>query len=225
MMTSFATLTIGQAPRSDITPLLMTHLPDEPVTHVGLLDGLSREQIEQRYAPQEGEAVLVALLLDGSQVLLAAAGAERGLQEKIHQLEAQGCATILLLCGGEFSSLHADSAWLIEPERMIPPLIGAMVGTHRAGIVVPVESQIGWQTNKWRKLEQAPCFAVASPYLPDDQALTDAAIRFAEQGAEVVVLDCFGYNHHHVEVLEQHLDIPVLLANVLMVQLAAELVA
>lgn len=225
MMTSFATLTIGQAPRSDITPLLMTHLPDEPVTHVGLLDGLSREQIEQRYAPQEGEAVLVALLLDGSQVLLAAAGAERGLQEKIHQLEAQGCATILLLCGGEFSSLHADSALLIEPERMIPPLIGAMVGTHRAGIVVPVESQICWQTNKWRKLEQAPCFAVASPYLPDDQALTDAAIRFAEQGAEVVVLDCFGYNHHHVEVLEQHLDIPVLLANVLMVQLAAELVA
>ena len=225
MMTSFATLTIGQAPRSDITPLLMTHLPDEPVTHVGLLDGLSREQIEQRYAPQEGEAVLVALLLDGSQVLLAAAGAERGLQEKIHQLEAQGCATILLLCGGEFSSLHADSALLIEPERMIPPLIGAMVGTHRAGIVVPVESQIGWQANKWRKLEKPPCFAVASPYLTDDQALTEAAKRFAEQGAEVVVLDCIGYNHHHVKVLEQHLDVPVLLANVLMVQLAAELVA
>ncbi len=225
MMTSFATLTIGQAPRSDIMPLLTAHLPDEPVTHFGLLDGLSREQIEQRYAPQEGDAVLVAVLLDGSQILLSAANAERGLQEKIDQLEAQGCTTILLLCGGEFSQLHASSALLIEPERMIPPLIGAMVGTHRAGIVVPVESQIGWQANKWRKLEKPPCFAVASPYLTDDQALTEAAKRFAEQGAEVVVLDCIGYNHHHVKVLEQHLDVPVLLANVLMVQLAAELVA
>ena len=225
MMTSFATLTIGQAPRSDILPLLTAHLPDEPVTHFGLLDGLSREQIEQRYAPQEGDAVLVAVLLDGSQILLSAANAERGLQEKIDQLEAQGCTTILLLCGGEFGQLHASSALLIEPERMIPPLIGAMVGTHRAGIVVPVESQIGWQANKWRKLEKPPCFAVASPYLTDDQALTEAAKRFAEQGAEVVVLDCIGYNHHHVKVLEQHLDVPVLLANVLMVQLAAELVA
>ncbi|KQN68546.1 MULTISPECIES: AroM family protein [unclassified Rahnella] len=225
MMTSFATLTIGQAPRSDIMPLLTAHLPDEPVTHFGLLDGLSREQIEQRYAPQEGDAVLVAVLLDGSQILLSAANAERGLQEKIDQLEAQGCTTILLLCGGEFGQLHASSALLIEPERMIPPLIGAMVGTHRAGIVVPVESQIGWQANKWRKLEKPPCFAVASPYLTDDQALTEAAKRFAEQGAEVVVLDCIGYNHHHVKVLEQHLDVPVLLANVLMVQLAAELVA
>ncbi len=225
MMTSFATLTIGQAPRSDIMPLLTAHLPDEPVTHFGLLDGLSREQIEQRYAPQEGDAVLVAVLLDGSQILLSAANAERGLQEKIDQLEAQGCTTILLLCGGEFGQLHASSALLIEPERMIPPLIGAMVGTHRAGIVVPVESQIGWQANKWRKLEKPPCFAVASPYLTDDQALTEAAKRFAEQGAEVVVLDCIGYNHHHVKVLEQHLAVPVLLANVLMVQLAAELVA
>ena len=225
MMTSFATLTIGQAPRSDIMPLLTAHLPDEPVTHFGLLDGLSREQIEQRYAPQEGDAVLVAVLLDGSQILLSAANAERGLQEKIDQLEAQGCTTILMLCGGEFGQLHASSALLIEPERMIPPLIGAMVGTHRAGIVVPVESQIGWQANKWRKLEKPPCFAVASPYLTDDQALTEAAKRFAEQGAEVVVLDCIGYNHHHVKVLEQHLDVPVLLANVLMVQLAAELVA
>ncbi|MBU9833115.1 AroM family protein [Rahnella sp. FC061912-K] len=225
MMTSFATLTIGQAPRSDIMPLLTAHLPDEPVTHFGLLDGLSREQIEQRYAPQEGDAVLVAVLLDGSQILLSAANAERGLQEKIDQLEAQGCTTILLLCGGEFGQLHASSALLIEPERMIPPLIGAMVGTHRAGIVVPVESQIGWQANKWRKLEKPPCFAVASPYLTDDQALKEAAKRFAEQGAEVVVLDCIGYNHHHVKVLEQHLDVPVLLANVLMVQLAAELVA
>ena len=80
MMTSFATLTIGQAPRSDIMPLLMAYLPAKSVTHVGLLDGLSTEQIEQRYAPAEGDAVLVTRLLDGSQVSLAASRVERGLQ-------------------------------------------------------------------------------------------------------------------------------------------------
>lgn len=224
MMTSFATLTIGQAPRSDIMPLLMAHLPAESVTHVGLLDGLSTEHIEQRYAPAEGDAVLVTRLLDGSQVSMAAHLVERGLQEKIDVLEALGCQTILLLCTGEFNRLHARNALLLEPDRIIPPLIGAIVGKHRAGIVVPVESQVVEQANKWRKLATPPCFAVASPYISDDQTLTEAATRLAEQGAEVVVLDCIGYNRHHADVLQKHLNIPVLLSNVLMAKLAAELV-
>lgn len=224
MMTSFATLTIGQAPRSDIMPLLMAHLPAGSVTHVGLLDGLSTGQIEQRYAPAEGDAVLVTRLLDGSQVKLAAARVERGLQEKIDVLEALGCMTILLLCTGEFNHLHANNALLLEPDRIIPPLISSIIGQHRAGIVVPVESQVVEQANKWRKLAKAPCFAVASPYLSDDQTLTKAAMRLAEQGAEVVVLDCIGFNRHHEDVLKKHLNIPVVLSNVLMAKLAAELV-
>lgn len=224
MMTSFATLTIGQAPRSDIMPLLMAHLPAGSVTHVGLLDGLSTGQIEQRYAPAEGDAVLVTRLLDGSQVKLAAPRVERGLQEKIDVLEALGCMTILLLCTGEFNHLRANNALLLEPDRIIPPLIGSIIGQHRAGIVVPVESQVVEQANKWRKLAKAPCFAVASPYLSDDQTLKEAAMRLAEQGAEVVVLDCIGFNRHHEDVLKKHLNIPVVLSNVLMAKLAAELV-
>jgi len=224
MMTSFATLTIGQAPRSDIMPLLMAHLPAKSVTHVGLLDGLSTEQIEQRYAPEEGDAVLVTRLLDGSQVMLAANRVERGLQQKIDVLEALGCMTILLLCTGEFSHLHAREALLLEPDRIIPPLIGSIIGQHRAGIVVPVESQIVEQANKWRKLSKAPCFAVASPYLSDDQTLAEAAKCLADQGAEVVVLDCIGFNRYHVDVFKKHLNIPVLLSNVLMAKLAAELI-
>ncbi|WP_129992103.1 MULTISPECIES: AroM family protein [unclassified Rahnella] len=224
MMTPFATLTIGQAPRSDIMPLLMAHLPAGSVTHVGLLDGLSTEQIEQRYAAVEGEAVLVTRLLDGSQVTMAAHRVERGLQEKIDVMEALGCMTILLLCTGQFHHLQANNALLLEPDRIIPPLIGSMVGQHRTGIVVPVESQVVEQADKWRKLAKSPCFAVASPYLSDDQELKEAAMCLAEQGAEVVVLDCIGFNRHHVDVLKKHLNIPVLLSNVLMAKLAAELV-
>jgi protein AroM len=167
MITTFATLTIGQAPRSDIMPLLMAHLPAKSVTHVGLLDGMSTEQIEQRYAPAEGDAVLVSRLLDGSQVTMAA-----------HRdvLEALGCMTILLLCTGEFKKLHARNALLLEPDRIIPPLIGAIVGGHRAGIVVPIEEQIVEQSGKWRKLSKPPCFAVASPYMLSRLVLT-ATVR------------------------------------------------
>ncbi|KAA8726256.1 AroM family protein [Ewingella americana] len=224
MMTSFATLTIGQAPRSDIMPLLMEYLPEESVTHVGLLDGLTSEQIEQRFSPEEGEPLLVSRLLDGTQVTLGSWHVERGLQEKVNWLEELGCETILLLCTGEFHGLKAQTAMLLEPDRIIPPLVGAIVGTHQVGIVVPVEEQIEEQANKWRKLSKKPCFAVASPYLADEAKLTEAALALEEQGAQVVVLDCIGYHRHHGDLLQSKLGIPVLLSNVLVAKLAAELI-
>jgi len=224
MMTSFATLTIGQAPRSDIMPLLMEYLPEEAVTHIGLLDGLSPEQIAQRFSPEEGEPLLVSRLLDGTQVTLGSWRVEKGLQEKVTWLEELGCETILLLCTGEFHGLKAKTAILLEPDRIIPPLIGAIVGTHQVGIVVPVESQIAEQANKWRKLSKKPCFAVASPYLADEDKLTEAALLLEQQGAQVVVLDCIGYHRHHGDLLQSKLGIPVLLSNVLVAKLAAELI-
>jgi protein AroM len=224
MMTPFATLTIGQAPRSDIMPLLMEYLPEASVTHIGLLDTMTAEEIELRYSPEEGEPVLVSRLLDGTQIALGSRSVEQGLQEKIDWLEALGCETILLLCTGVFESLRAQNAMLLEPDRIIPPLIRAIVGTHQVGIVVPIESQIAEQAIKWSKLPKAPCFAVASPYLADEAKLTAAALSLEEQGAQVVVLDCIGYHRQHSDLLQSKLGIPVLLSNVLVAKLAAELI-
>ncbi|AHG21380.1 hypothetical protein Z042_18545 [Chania multitudinisentens RB-25] len=224
MPASLATLTIGQAPRSDIMPLLNTYLPAEKMMHVGLLDGLTAAQIVERYGPQNVQKVLVSRLQDGTQVSLAAEQVEQGLQQKINELEAAGCEVILLLCTGEFSQLHAERALLLEPNRIIPPLISAIVSDHRVGIVVPIEEQIAAQVSKWQLLATPPCFAVASPYLADDATLMRAARVLQQQGAEVVVLDCIGYHQQHRDFLQAQLEIPVLLSNVLVAKLAAELI-
>ncbi|WP_204318452.1 AroM family protein, partial [Klebsiella aerogenes] len=84
----------------------------------------------ERYAPQQGDKLLVSRLLDGTQVTLGAARVESGLQEKIRELEATGCEVILLLCTGEFGRLQVERVLLLEPDRIIPPLISAIVGTH-----------------------------------------------------------------------------------------------
>jgi protein AroM len=139
-------------------------------------------------------------------------------------LEEQGYKTIQLLCTGKFDHLHTKQALLLEPDRIIPPLLAAMVSGHRLGIVVPVEEQIKQQANKWLMLAASPCFAVASPYLNDDAELARAANALQRQGAEVVVLDCMGYNQRHRDFLQRRLGIPVLLANVLVAKLAAELI-
>ncbi|MDE1189420.1 MAG: AroM family protein [Pantoea sp.] len=224
MKTSLVTLTIGQSPRSDILPLLQAYLPAEQVAHAGLLDGLSLAEVEQHYTPAAGEKVLVSRMQDGQQVRLAARLVEQGLQQKIYALEEQGYNTILLLCTGEFGALKTHKALLLEPDRIIPPLVGAIVHGHKVGIVVPVEEQIAEQASKWRNLGTPPCFAVASPYLAQQADLIEAGLSLQEQGADVVVLDCIGYHQKHRDFLQKMLGIPVLLSNVLVAKLAAELI-
>ncbi|MCU5772070.1 AroM family protein [Erwiniaceae bacterium BAC15a-03b] len=223
MKQTLVTLTIGQSPRSDILPLLLEHMPEEQIAHAGLLDGLTAAEVEQQFAPQADEKILVSRLQDGSQARLSAAKVEIGLQSKILALEEQGYQIILLLCTGEFGQLRASNALLLEPDRIIPPLIKSIVDSHQVGIVVPVQEQIREQASKWRHLSKVPCFAVASPYLSDDDTLSAAALSLKEQGADVVVLDCIGYHQYHRDFLQKLLEIPVLLSNVLVAKLAAEL--
>src|SRR6266567_5912388 len=98
--TILGTLTIGQAPRPDVTPILDRHVPSSiKRIHRGLLDGLSHDEIANAYAAEAGEAVLVTRLSDGSSVQLSAEKAHCALQGKLDTLEADGCNIVLLLCG------------------------------------------------------------------------------------------------------------------------------
>lgn len=223
MTASLVTLTIGQSPRSDILPLLRQHLPDAQTDHAGLLDGLSRTEIQAQFAPEAGDALLVSRLQSGEQVRLAASKVEQGLQRKISALELAGYQTILLLCTGEFSQLRTRQALLLEPDRIIPPLIGAMVQQQQIGIVVPVTEQIVEQAGKWQHLPVPPCYAVASPYEGDQATFASAARTLQAQGAALVVMDCMGYHQQHRAALQQQLGVPVLLSNELVARLAAAL--
>lgn len=43
------------------------------------------------------------------------------------------------------------------------------------------------------------------------------------KGADVIMLDCLGFNQRHRDLLQKQLDVTVLLSNVLIARLAAEL--
>ncbi len=221
---TLATLTLGQAPRRDLHPLLLEHLPEESIAHFGLLDGLSTAEIEHRYAPKPGEKVAMTHMEDGSYVVLSAARVEAALQQLIGQLESQGFETILLLCSGEYKNLVAESAVLLEPYTILPPLVNAITGGHQVGIVVAREEYLGEQAYKWQSLSSKPHYVVANPWQSTDRELMDAALLLQEQGADVVVLDCLGFHQRHRDFLQKMLGIPVLLSNTLMAKLAAELV-
>ena len=225
-ITTLGTLTIGQAPRPDITPILAQHLsPRTQCVHAGLLDGLTRADIESRYAPEAGQATLITRLLDGSSVVISKPKVLALMNRKLAALRAQGCSFILLLCTGAFEGLVCDGAWLIEPDLIVSPSVAAIAGQRQVGIVVPLQSQVASEAHKWRSLARLPICAVASPYADDTALLAQAARDLKAQGAELLVMDCMGFVEAHREVAAQASGLPVMLSNALIARLTAELLA
>ena len=190
--------------------------------HVGLLDGLAAGEIAARFAPVPGRPQLITRLLDGTIVTIDREAAQEAARSKLGELEEQGCTTILLLCTGQFAHLACRRAWLVEPDRIVPPAAAALAGDRQVGIVVPLPSQVASEAGKWAGLARPPICAVASPYAGDTAALAAAARGLREQGADLLVLDCMGFVEHHRRAAAEGADCPVILSNALIAKLTAE---
>ena len=218
------TLTIGQAPRPDITPILERHLPPQAkVLHSGVLDGLSREDISARFAPRPGMPELITRLLDGTSVQLDKEAVRDALALKLADLEDRGCDLILLLCTGHFTGLTLKRAWLLEPDHIVPPAIAAMMGTRQLGVMVPLASQAVSESDKFSVLQRKPIFGVASPYASETNDLVEAAQDLRMRGAQAILLDCMGFTEQHRTVAAEASRIPVFLSNAMIAKLVSEM--
>jgi protein AroM len=220
------TLTIGQAPRPDVTPVIEAQLPrGTACMHAGVLDGLSAGEIDSRFGYRDGGRMLVSRLLDGSAVRLDAERIEAGVRDGVARLEARGCGVIVLLCTGVFHGLECESAWLVEPDRVISPVIAALLGARRLGVIVPASAQIESEAGKWNGLAPQPVFAAASPYADDLGPLRQAAAALRREGAGAIVLDCIGYTERHRAAAVAAAALPVLLSSAIVARVTGELVA
>jgi protein AroM len=223
-MGKLGTLTIGQAPRADITPILDAVLGAElPRLHAGVLDDLSREEIARNFAPEAGGALLITKLLDGTSVVIDRQRTEQAAQTKLSMLEAAGCTTILILCTGHFERLATERARLIEPDRILPPTVAALVQSAQLGIIVPLAEQIASEAGKWAPLARPPIYAAASPYGGDGPSVTEAAESLAERGADILLMDCMGFVERHRQEAAAA-GLPVILSNALIAKIVSEVV-
>lgn len=222
-MSKLGTLTIGQAPRADITPILDDVLDARLVRrHAGVLDGLSRAEIERGFAAEAGKPVLITKLLDGSAVVIDRVRTEAAAQAKLAMLEVEGCTTILMLCTGHFESLRTQTARLIEPDRILPPTVAALVQGAQLGIIVPLAEQIASEAGKWAPLGRTPLYAAASPYGGDGASVSEAARDLAGRGAQVLLMDCMGFVERHRREAAAA-GLPVILSNSLIAKLVSEI--
>jgi protein AroM len=220
---TLGTLTIGQAPRADVVPIIERHVPaDTRLIHRGALDGLIRAEIAARYEADPDEPALITRLLDGSSVNLSRWRMQAAVQQKLTLLEDDGCDIILVLCTGTFAGLECSRAWLVEPDHIIPGMVAGLVERRQLGIVVPIAGQILSEAEKWQPLARTPLFAVASPYSTDDAGLLAAGQTLQGGGAEAILLDCIGFTERHRTALGG-LGLPVMLSNAIVAKAVGEL--
>lgn len=89
-MKKLGLITIGQSPRTDVTPDLDPIFgPDIQLCQAGALDGMTAQEIAA-FAPEEGDYVLISRLRDGSSAVFAEKHILPRLQQCIYDLEAKG---------------------------------------------------------------------------------------------------------------------------------------
>lgn len=182
-----AILTIGVVPLAGVLPLLTEHIREEQIAHISLLGEMTPDEVMAEYAVGDGEKGLLTLLSNNQLVMVSRQKIERDVRSAIAMLDRQHYDVILLLSSEQLTGFTTHHAILLEPQRIIPPLVASIVDGHQVGVIVPVEEIMPMQRQKWLSLEKPPYYALANPFTGSDSELLTAGKTLLEQGADVLV--------------------------------------
>ncbi len=192
---------------------ILTLLNDNHLAHVSrrkverdlqdsLLGKLSREEVMAEYAPEAGEDTILTLLNDNHLAHVSRRKVERDLQGVVEVLDNQGYDVIILMSTANISSMTARNTIFLEPLRILPPLVSSIVEDHQVGVIVPVEELLTVQAQKWQILQKPPVFSLGNPIHDSEQKIIDAGKELLAKGADVIMLDCLGFNQRHRDLLQ-----------------------
>jgi protein AroM len=216
-------ITVGQSPRVDVVPDMIEILgPGVDIRERGALDGLSREEIAA-LAPSPGDELLITRLADGTSVFVAKRHMVERVQARVSELESSGVGMSALLCTGAFPRFQARRP-LVEPQEVLLGLLRGLTWEGRLGILTPSVPHVPQTEARWRAAGFDPLVVPLSPYQEENPAAlaaAGAALRGGQAG--LVVMDCIGFRRKTRDVLQRDLGVPVLVANLLVARVLAEL--
>lgn len=215
-------VTIGQSPRSDVVPEIQIHLGDHvTVIEHGALDGLELAEVKE-YAPEPGMLPLVTRMRDGTEVVVAKEKLLPRLNDVMAVLDNKGVDMILLLCNGDFPVFNTRCL-VIEPQRLVDGcLAGLLRERHRLGVLVPVPEQINWVRQRLEVVNPNLTVAVASPY-EGQKPLEAACQRFRDEGCDLIVLYCMGFNRQLGIKVRALCSCPVIVSSTVVARILGEL--
>lgn len=216
-------ITIGQAPRVDVTADIMDIFDGQAeLVQAGGLDGLTKEEIAA-FQPEEGDYVLVSRLTDGSSVTFAERHILPRLQAAIDRMEEEGCKLIMFFCTGSFpETLDSKQVPLIYPCEILNRMVPLMTKKSSIICMTPSPLQMEQTEGKWRNYVEKVTSVAASPYGPWED-LERAAEQVKDMDADLIVLDCIGYTREMKEMFARKTGKLVVLPRTLLARVVSEL--
>ena len=217
-MTRIGFVTIGQAPRTDITPDIVEHFPDDiDVVEAGALDEFDSEaEVREAVGPRDGEPIFVTRLRDGSSVTVDRDSVIGLVQARIDDL-AKEVSTIGVLCTGNFPSFNSDVP-ILEPSDLLHAWTSSIVDDGTIGVLMPKEEQLAQIHEKWAEFDVIA--AAGSPYTDEDEVGPAAEALGTE--TDLVVMDCMGYTSEMKAMVREKTGAGVLLGRSVLGKTATE---
>jgi hypothetical protein len=215
-------ITIGQSPRVDFTKDIIPMLSNDfLLLEKGALDDYDYDEVKEKFAPEEGDEVLVTLMRDGRQVNIAEKYIIPLIQNAIDELEKKNCNVILLMCTGKFPELKHKSI-LIKPQEIIPSIIKKISKHQKFGLIIPDAIQMAQMSDWWQFNPDQIIVKAASPYQSIED-LKQVAKELKEEKVDIIFMDCMGYTKEMREVVREIIRKPVIIPRTLIVGIINEL--
>ncbi|MBM7599121.1 protein AroM [Virgibacillus halotolerans] len=217
-MKKLGILTIGQSPRTDVTPTFRTILGDSiEIVERGALDSLSGQEIKDM-EPAKGDITYITRLKTKQSAKISKSKLLPLLQMELTELEKKTDMTVIL-CTGDFPSILTTKP-ILYPDRILVKVIEAILSKGILGLIIPLKEQKDSLLEKWSGLDINIVIEVASPYTKSD--FKTAGMNMKSLGAEVIVLDCMGYNETQKAEVANASGLPTILSRSLVSRIAKE---
>ncbi len=215
-------ITIGQAPRVDITnDITATLAPSIELVERGALDGLTLAEVERKLAPEFGNEVLVSRMRDGNQATVSGEKVMPLVQERIYELEQAGTEAIILLCTGQLPAFE-HRVPLIYPQPLLYGTARALAGEAAIAVMVPEAAQLEQAKSWWSAAGVKAHIVCASPY-GSPERIEEAARSLRGSGCALIALDCMGFSRAMRNMVRDASGIDVLLPRTLVASIVSEL--
>ena len=163
--------------------------PEVEVRFTGVLDGLTREEVEREFAFAPRENYLVTEMPWASSIQMSEATAKKYMLRRAAEHFENGADTVLVLCTGDFDRPEPKDGLFLLPEDLMYGILSGL-RQKKLGFIVPEPDQIPYSMKQYESLN--PVIRASSPYgSMEDLAKTAAAFR--EEDVEVIVTDCMGF--------------------------------
>lgn len=185
-MKKIGLVTIGQAPRKDITDDMRSILgKNHDLIELGALDNLSENEISQLY-PKVQSSTLITKLLNEKSVVIGEEEIRYLMQEKIDIFnQMKGIDEIIIICTGKFPEKFISKKPLYYAQEILREYIDKELQTKKILSIIPLKNQMDDFKKHW---DSRLDMEVLNPYNSFLEPLN------LNKNYDLIFLNCLGYD-------------------------------